>query len=232
MTTIAIIPARGGSKRIPRKNILPFEGKPIIGYSIEAALQSRLFVEVMVSTEDEEIARIAVSFGARVPFKRSQPNAGDHATTVDVLLEVLEHYEKQGRIFDYGCCIYPTAPFVTGDLLLQGWQMMVEKGYDSVFPVLRYSHPIQRALSIQDGKVGMIWPENYAARSQDLPPAYHDAGQFYWFRTEALKLTGRLWTDNSGALLISEMQAHDIDGMDDWATAEFKYHILKGNHAK
>ena len=223
MATIAIIPARGGSKRIPRKNIKPFLGKPILAYSIEVALQSQLFSEVMVSTEDDEIAALARQCGATVPFRRSEQTAGDYAGTTDVLLEVLDCYESRGQVFDYGCCIYPTAPFITIDLLARAWRLLIEYGYDSVFPVLRFSYPIQRALRLDGHQATMFWPEHYTARSQELMPAYHDAGQFYWFNCAAIQQKRRLWTDRSGAIVISELDAHDIDTPDDWTMAEFKY---------
>lgn len=223
MTKLAMIPARGGSKRIPRKNIRLFADKPIIAYSIVAALESRLFDEVMVSTEDDEIAVIAEQWGAVVPFRRSAQNANDQASTVDVLLEVIAAYTQRGLHFDYGCCIYPTAPFVAPELLAQGWRILVEGGYDSVFPVLRFSYPIQRALKLEGDRVSMIWPENLLARSQDLQPAYHDAGQFYWVNVAAIQHKKRLWTDRSGALVIGELDAHDIDTLEDWTMAEFKY---------
>lgn len=223
MASVAIIPARGGSKRIPRKNIRPFLGKPIIAYAIETALQSRLFGEIMVSTEDDEIASRAFQYGAAVPFRRNEQTANDHATTAAALLEVLSCYEAQGKIFDYGCCIYPTAPFITADLLTRAWQMLMDGGYDTVFPVLRYSYPIQRSLTLDGSRATMLWPEHYAARSQDLAPVYHDAGQFYWFRSAALKLKQRLFTDCSGAIVISELDAHDIDTSEDWVVAELKY---------
>lgn len=223
MERVAIIPARGGSKRIPRKNIRPFLGKPILAYSVEVALQSQLFSEVMVSTEDDEITSLALQHGASVPFRRSEQTASDYATTTDVLLEVLECYESQGRVFDYGCCIYPAAPFITIDLLVSAWEMLIDHGYDSVFPVLRFSHPIQRALKLEGTQATMFWPSHDAARSQDLTPAYHDAGQFYWFNSAAIQQKKRLWTDHSGAIVIAELDAHDIDTLEDWTMAEFKY---------
>jgi pseudaminic acid cytidylyltransferase len=226
MTSIAIIPARGGSKRIPRKNIRPFVGRPVIAYAIRTALESRLFREVMVSTEDDEIAAFASEYGAVVPFRRSQQNASDYAGTTGVLLEVLTEYETHGLGFEYGCCIYPTAPFVTADLLWQCWELMIERGFDSVFPVLRYSYPIQRSLKIEQDRATMLWPEHYGSRSQDLEPSYHDAGQFYWFNVRALREKQRLYTDNSGAVVISELQAHDIDTLEDWSVAEFKFRYL------
>ena len=223
MTTIAIIPARGGSKRIPRKNIRSFLGKPILAYSIETALQSQLFSEVMVSTEDDEIAALALRYGAAVPFRRSEQTANDFAGTAEVLLEVLACYEAQGHVFDYGCCIYPTAPFMTVDLLNRAWEMLRDDCDDSVFPVVRFSCPIQRALQLDGKRATMFWPENYTARSQDLTVAYHDAGQFYWFNCAAFRQKRRLWTDHSGAIVISESDVHDIDTPEDWAMAEFKY---------
>lgn len=223
MKALAIIPARGGSKRIPKKNIRIFEGKAIIAYSIEVAINSGLFTAVMVSTEDNEIADIATSYGAKVPFLRSDATANDTSGTPEVLLEVIERYEEQGEQFDLGCCIYPTAPFISPATLLQGREMLIKGEFDSVFPVLRYPYPIQRALKIENNKVSMIWPENYLSRSQDLSPVYHDAGQFYWFSVAALRDKKKLWTENASAFLIPEMQAHDINNLDDWTVAEFKY---------
>ncbi len=227
MATVAIIPARGGSKRIPRKNIKPFLGKPIIAYSIETALQSRLFDEVMVSTEDDEIAVLALQCGAKVPFRRSERTSDDYATTTDVLLEVLTTYQSQGQIFEFGCCIYPTTPFITIDLLSRVWQMMIDHAYDTVFPVLRFSSPIQRALKLEGTRASMFWPEHYTSRSQDLEPAYYDAGQFYWFNVQTLKEKKRLFTDNAGVIVLSELEAHDIDTLEDWANAEFKFRYIR-----
>jgi pseudaminic acid cytidylyltransferase len=227
MSSLAIIPARGGSKRIPRKNIRLFEGKPMISYSIETALNSKLFEEVMVSTEDYEIAEIARQSGAAVPFLRSIENAQDGAGTVDVLLEVLREYESRNRFFEYGCCIYPTAPLLTAETITQGYQLLLAEGYDSVFPILRYSYPIQRALWMKGGRVTMISPEYYNTLSQNLTAAYHDAGQFYWFRVAAFKGKNHLWTDNSAGLVISEMRGQDIDVAEDWEVAEFKYRYLQ-----
>ncbi|MGB0897270.1 MAG: pseudaminic acid cytidylyltransferase [Flavobacteriaceae bacterium] len=224
MKKVAIIPARGGSKRIPRKNIKLFLGKPIIAYSITAALESNLFDEVMVSTEDEAIANLAQEYGAKVPFKRSQTTASDYATTAEVLLEVIQAYEKQGHFFDIGCCIYPTAPFVTSTLLQKGLSHLEKEKYDTVFPVLPFSFPIQRAVKINSqNRVAMFQPEHLTTRSQDLEPAYQDSGQFYWFNVATMKQKQQLWTDNSGVIHLPPMQAHDIDYLEDWEIAEFKY---------
>ena len=168
MSRIAIIPARGGSKRIPKKNIKPFLGKPIIAYSIEAALASNLFDEVMVSTDDAEIVDIARKCGAKVPFIRSDKNADDYAILVDVLLEVIEDYKTKGRVFDYACCILPTAPFVSKDKIKKSYQTLTNNNFDSGFPVLEFSYPIQRALKIQDDKVSMVNSKFETTRSQDL----------------------------------------------------------------
>ena len=228
MKKLAIIPARGGSKRIPRKNIRSFLGKPIIAYSIEAALQSSLFDEVMVSTEDAEIADIATQYGAKVPFRRSNQTAGDYATTVEVLLEVLQAYSDRGEDFVQACCIYPTAPFVQAELLDRAYQLLYKGAYDSVFPVLRFSFPIQRALKINAAqRMELFQPKHLSTRSQDLEPAYHDAGQFYWFDVEKIKLQKKLWTDNTGVLVLSELEAHDIDQEEDWKIAELKYQLQR-----
>lgn len=224
MGNIAIIPARGGSKRIPKKNIKSFFGKPIIAYSILAAISSGLFDEVMVSTDDEEIELVAKEYGAMVPFMRSKKNADDYATTTDVLVEVIEQYKSLGHSFEHGCCIYPTAPFVTENTLNESYQLLVKEGYDSVFPVLPFTYPIQRALKISnDKRVKMFNPEYLDSRSQDLEHAYHDCGQFYWFKTNVVVESRRLWTNNSGAIILSELEAHDIDNLEDWKIAEFKF---------
>lgn len=227
MSSVAIITARGGSKRIPRKNIKPFHGKPIIAYPIEAALQSGLFDLVMVSTDDEEIAAIARQYGAEVPFFRSAANSDDYAGTGAVLVEVLEQLKGIGRSFDYACCLYPTAPFISVYSLTESFRLLQEKNYDSVFPVCAFSFPILRSLKMNDdGRVEMNFPENFAKRSQDLPPAYHDAGQFYWTNVKAFEHDPKLYTANSGAIVLSELEVQDIDNKTDWALAEIKYELL------
>lgn len=224
MSKIAIITARGGSKRIPRKNIKDFLGKPIIAYSINAAIESKLFDEVMVSTDDKEIAEVAERFGAHVPFLRSQANSDDFAPTVDVILEVLKSYSKIGATYESGCCIYPTAPFADVALMKNVYDLMVDNDFDTAFPIMKFSFPIQRALKLNEAnKIDPFQPEHVTTRSQDLESAYHDAGQLYWFKTDSLITKKKLWTDNSGGLLISEMDAHDIDHPEDWKIAEFKY---------
>lgn len=223
---ICIIPARGGSKRIPRKNIKSFMGKPVIAYSIEAALNSEIFDEVMVSTEDEEIAEIGQKYGANVPFMRSDNNADDFATTVDVLLEVLKKYEDLGRKFDNICCIYPTAPFVTNTKLINAYEKLSEENLDAVFPVIPFSYPIQRSFKIKDGKLQFFYPEFEKSRSQDLEKAYHDAGQFYFIKTKNLIEKKSIISPNTGSIIITEMEAQDIDTETDWKLAELKYELL------
>ena len=227
MKNIAIIPARGGSKRIPKKNIRLFYGKPIIAYSIEVALESGLFEEVMVSTDDEEIAEIAKKYGASVPFLRSKETANDYAGLCDVLIEVIEEYYKRGQNYKQICCLLSTAPFITQKRIKEGLSLLNDN-CSAVFPVLRYSYPIQRALNVdKNNKVNMIYPENLTVRSQDLMPAYHDSGQFYWVNTEAMLKEKVLFTRSAKVIKLSEMEVQDIDTEEDWKNAELKYRILK-----
>ncbi len=226
MNRIAIIPARGGSKRIPRKNIRSFLGKPIIAYSIEVALKSGLFNEVMVSTDDKEIAKIAKKYGASVPFLRSIENSNDYATTVDVLKEVLNKYAESGNCFNQACCIYPTAPLVTSDALLNTYDKLIIGGWDCVFPVVEFSYPIQRSLIFNGDRIKMKWPENKWKRSQDLERAYHDAGQYYWFDVREFEKNENLWTDNTSSVVVSELNVQDIDNESDWKIAELKYQLI------
>ncbi len=228
MNNICIIPARGGSKRIPRKNIKEFHSKPIIAYSIEVALNSGLFSEVMVSTDDNEIVDIAVKYGASVPFLRSTKNADDYSTIADVLLEVINAYKQFGKTFDKICCILPTALFVNPQVLKRGLDKMNENSFTAVIPILKFSYPIQRALRINQktGFIEMFKPENYNTRSQDLEPAYHDAGQFYWIDTTILESEKKLYTDHAGFIELNYWEVQDIDSIDDWEIAEAKYKIL------
>jgi N-acylneuraminate cytidylyltransferase len=227
MNTLAIITARGGSKRIPRKNIKPFLGKPIIAYSIESAINSGLFDEVMVSTDDDEIAETAQRFGASIPFIRSAKNANDFATTSDVIVEVLGQYKQIEKTFDYAICIYPTAAFVSSDLLIKGFELLINGNYDTVFPAMKFGFPIQRAIKLNKAnRIEMLQPEHLRTRSQDLEQTYHDCGQFYWIDVEKFQQKQEIWTDNSGILILSEMEAHDIDNLEDWDIAEFKYQLI------
>ena len=226
MPTICIIPARGGSKRIPRKNSRTFLGTPIIAYSIRAAQESGLFDEVMVSTDDAEIAQMAQFYGASVPFARSAETADDRATTAAVLTEVLTTYARNGHTFDRACCLYATAPFVTSDRLREAFGKLETGGFDTVFPVVRYGFPIQRAVTFQNDRLAWLQPEHALTRSQDLQPVFHDAGQFYCFNVPYFLQNGQLLTDNSSGVELSELEAQDIDTMTDWELAELKYRLL------
>ena len=228
MRRIAIITARGGSRRIPRKNIKEFCGKPILAYSVEAALRAGLFDRVMVSTDDAEIAGIAESCGAEVPFFRSPENANDFAVTADVLKEVLREYERRGERFDTVCCVYPTAPFVTAERLMEAVKLLEESGADSVLPVVRFGFPPQRCVVVKDGLLRFQWPEYAQARSQDLEPYYHDVGQFYCLKAESFKAQGKLVMDRTVPLILSEMEVQDIDTEEDWRIAEVKFRLLQG----
>ena len=224
---LAIIPARGGSKRIPRKNIKDFLGKPIISYSIEAALSSELFDEVMVSTDDTEIKDIAIQYGAKVPFLRSAKNSDDFATTLDVIKEVVTEYSNLGRKYITGCCLYPAAPFITSKNLRDAYQLLTSNHYDSVFPIIRYSSPIQRSLKLETNRrISICFPEYLHSRSQDLEPTFHDAGQFYWMNIPTILEKQKIWTDNTGGIEIREREGQDIDSIDDWMLAELKYNLL------
>lgn len=222
MSAIAIITARGGSKRIPKKNIKEFCGKPIIAYSIEAALHSEIFEEVMVSTDSEEIAQVAQTYGAKVPFMRSEATSNDYATTGDVLKEVLEEYSRRGQHFDIMSCIYPTAPFVTATKLRKGYETLIDSNADSVTPVIPFSYPPQRAFVIRKSGLIYQYPEYKLSRSQDLEPIYHDCGQFYFYRTDVFcgKKQG---TGIVLPLIMPEEETQDIDNLSDWKLAELKY---------
>lgn len=226
MSSVAIITARGGSKRIPRKNLRPFLGQPIMSYSIRAALQSRLFDEVMVSTDDDEIAGVARDCGAVVPFMRSAAMSDDYATTAQVLEEVIADYAKRGRRFDFACCIYPTAPFVTADQLRRAFERLNESGADTILPIARFSFPIWRSFRREGDWLFYNWPEFAPKRSQDLPPAFQDTGQFYFFRPAILEATKLLITENTLGIEIDEMAVQDIDTEQDWKLAELKYRLI------
>ena len=228
MGSIAIITARGGSKRIPNKNKKEFLGKPIMCYSIEAALTSRLFEEVMVSTDDEEIARIAREAGANVPFMRSPETSNDFATTDDVLLEVLSEYAKRGQNFEYMACIYPTAPFVTAAKLQNAFRILNEQNAAAVMPVVQFSFPPQRGMAVRDGRLTYCYPENAMKRSQDLEPVYHDCGQFYFYRTKEYLASRGDPEEGYTPIVMPETEVQDIDNPDDWEIAELKYRKMVG----
>lgn len=226
MSRVAIIPARGGSKRIPYKNIKEFCGKPILAYSIRAAVDANLFDEVMVSTDDEQIARVAMDYGAVVPFMRSAENAGDFAVLKDVLNEVLRKYNDCGRVFDEVCCILPTAPLIDANDIVASYKILEALNCISVIPVVKYSYTIFRSLKIENGKLAMNWPENFLKRSQDLPEAYHDAGLFYWHTKRYFVDCVDGFGEDAHPYIIDELKAHDIDTESDWRIAELKYKLL------
>ena len=226
MKTLAMITARGGSKRIPRKNIKEFNGKPIMAYSIEAALKSGVFDEVMVSTDDEEIAEIARKYGATVPFMRSEKTSNDFATTVDVIDEVIGEYHARGKDFDVFACIYPTAPFITAERLKEAVEKLSASDADSLIPVVRFSYPPQRAMEIHDGRLVFRQPENLRTRSQDLEPHYHDVGQFYVAKTESFLKNKGIMVGQILPMELSELEVQDIDNEVDWKLAELKYQLI------
>ncbi|MCX6735944.1 MAG: pseudaminic acid cytidylyltransferase [Candidatus Parcubacteria bacterium] len=227
MKILAIIPARGGSRRIPHKNIKKFNGQPIIKYSIDAAIQSEVFCEIIVSTDDQTIADISLALGAKVPFMRSQENSSDTTSTATVLIEVLKEYKKLGREFDYVCCIYPTSPFLTPERLKMAERMIIEKKADAVFPVMNCPAPIQKALKIEEGMVKMFWPENYTTRTQDMEPSYNDSNQFYFLKTDSFLEQKTLYLKHSLPLIVPQFEGQDINTEEDWGMAELKYELLK-----
>lgn len=227
MKTIAIIPARGGSKRIERKNVKEFAGVPVIAYSIRAALRAGCFDEVMVSTDDKEIAEVARRWGASVPFMRSAETANDFATTADVIAEVLNGYKAQGREFDTLACIYATAPFVTAERLREAAAIIERGEAQAAFTCVEYSYPTQRCLVIgPEGRIGMKYPEYAKARSQDLQKTYHDAGQFYFSTVRAFESCGSLWGPDTRPIILPELEVQDLDTPVDWRLAEMKYEML------
>ena len=226
--TLAIITARGGSKRIPKKNIKEFCGKPIIAYSIEAALESGLFDEVMVSTDSEEIAEVARKYGAKVPFMRSEKTSDDFATTKDVLLEVFNKYIELGYRLKTACCIYPTAPFITVNSLKEGKKLLEKAGIYMVNPIVKFSFPPQRGVIInENGILQAISMENRFVRSQDLQDVYHDCGQFYWYDVDKFMENQGIMDGLSAPLIVDELHVQDIDNETDWEIAEMKYEILQ-----
>jgi N-acylneuraminate cytidylyltransferase len=228
MPNLLIIPARGGSKRIPKKNIKAFLGKPIIAYSIEAAIASGLFDEIMVSTDDESIAEIAIKYGAKVPFMRSKKNSDDYATTFDVVEEVLLQYASSNKTFDYTCCLYACAPFAKANKLIDAFELLQKENFDSVLPIVPYGFPIQRAFKVdENNKTSFFNPAFSLTRSQDLERSYHDTGQFYWMNTAKCLEKKAIITDHTGSIVVSEMEAQDIDTEVDWKLAELKYELLQ-----
>lgn len=223
--SICLIPARGGSKRIPRKNIRHFDGRPVIGWSIEAAQNASCFERIIVSTDDEEIAEVSKSFGAEAPFWRPAELADDHATTADVIRHALDWLETQGSVPEALCCLYATAPFVRAEDLKKGAQLIENANY--VIPVTSYPFPIQRAVRLKGGGLEMFDPTQYATRSQDLEHAYHDAGQFYWGKSRAWREGSETFGPDTIPLLLPRWRVQDIDTEEDWSRAEAMFRALQ-----
>ncbi|MBN2564011.1 MAG: pseudaminic acid cytidylyltransferase [Phycisphaerae bacterium] len=227
MNVVAVIPARGGSKRIPNKNIRPFAGKPIITYSIEAATQSGLFDRIVVSTDSDEIARVAEQHGAEAPFRRPANLCDDHTPTAPVIEHAIEWLREHGGAPDYVCCIYATAPFVRSEFLREGFETLRRNGASSVFSVTSFPFPIFRALrKDENGRLSMFWPEHELTRSQDLPAAYHDAGQFYWVHVPRFLETKKLYAADAMSVLLPRYLVQDIDTPEDWETAEILFQVI------
>lgn len=227
---IAIIPARGGSKRIPNKNIKLFAGQPIISYSIRKALETKLFDKVIVSTDSQEISAVAKKYGAEVPFVRPAKIANDFAGTAEVICHAIEWLTNEGLEAEFVCCIYATAPFIQKHFLEQGYNKILSSGATSVVSITTYPYPIYRSLRIsEDSRIEMIWPEYKNCRSQDLPDAYHDAGQFYWVNVSKFMKEKSLFAKNSLPIIIPRYLVQDIDTEEDWETAEMMFSTLKTN---
>lgn len=227
MRRLAVIPARGGSKRLEGKNIRDFAGRPMLAWPVQAARASDLFDTVMVSTDDAAIAEVAQAAGADIPFMRRDETANDHAGLMDVLCEVVTDFQQRGQTFDAVCCILATAVFVTPARLLQGYQLLESGNFDSVFPVVRYGSPIQRALRRDaTGRTAMLTPEHYSSRSQDLEPAFHDAGQFYWMSSASCLNRTPAYGGRAGSFVVDETEVQDIDTMTDWRLAEMKHRLM------
>jgi len=229
---ICVIPARGGSKRIPRKNIKEFNGKPIIAYSIEAALKSNCFSQVIVSTDDDEISEVAKKYGALVPFVRPDELSNDYAGTIPVIKHAIEWMEDNNNYIENVCCLYATAPFIQSKIISKAYQQLQDSNSDYCFSVTSFSFPIQRAIKIVQGdKVNMFYPEHFNTRSQDLEEAYHDAGQFYWGKARAFKDESPLFSEVATPYVLPRYLVQDIDTMEDWIRAEAMYKVLQETEA-
>ena len=229
---ICVIPARGGSKRIPRKNIKEFNGKPIIAYSIEAALKSNCFSQVIVSTDDDEISEVAKKYGALVPFVRPDELSNDYAGTIPVIKHAIEWMEDNNNYIENVCCLYATAPFIQSKIISKAYQQLKDSNSDYCFSVTSFSFPIQRAIKIVQGdKVNMFYPEHFNTRSQDLEEAYHDAGQFYWGKAQAFKDELPLFSEVATPYILPRYLVQDIDTMEDWIRAEAMYKVLQETEA-
>jgi pseudaminic acid cytidylyltransferase len=230
LNNIAIIPARGGSKRIPKKNIKDFLGKPIIAYSIETAISSKLFNKVIISTDDEEIKDVAIKYGAEVPFIRPKEIADDFTGTHEVIGHAVKWLEDNGEKIDYACCIYPTAPLIQNDDLIKGFEIIKTGKWNSVIAATNFSYPIFRSFeNLTDGGLKMVFPEHYNSRSQDLPEVYHDAGLFYWAKPATWKKKPEGYNEKNSIIKIANYRVQDIDTIDDWKKAEIAFEIINRN---
>ena len=229
---ICVIPARAGSRRISRKNIKEFNGKPIIAYSIEAALKSNCFSQVIVSTDDDEISEVAKKYGAHVPFVRPDELSNDYVGTIPVIKHTIEWMEKNDNHIENVCCLYATAPFIQSKIISKAYQQLKNSSADYCFSVTSFAFPIQRAIRIvQDNKVDMFYPEHFNTRSQDLEEACHDAGQFYWGKAQAFKAELPLFSEVATPYVLPRYLVQDIDTMEDWIRAEAMYRVLQETEA-
>ena len=229
---ICVIPARAGSRRIPRKNIKEFNGKPIIAYSIEAALKSNCFSQVIVSTDDDEISDVAKKYGAYVPFVRPDELSNDYVGTIPVIKHTIEWMEDNNNYIENVCCLYATAPFIQSKIISKAYQQLKNSSADYCFSVTSFAFPIQRAIRIvQDNKVDMFYPEHFNTRSQDLEEACHDAGQFYWGKAQAFKAELPLFSEVATPYVLPRYLVQDIDTMEDWIRAEAMYRVLQETEA-
>lgn len=225
--TVAVIPARGGSKRIPRKNIKPFHGKPLIAYSIQTAIASNLFDKIIVTTDDEEIAEVAKAYGAEVPFIRPREFSDDFTGTADVVTHALQWLKDHGEEFDYACTIYATAPLLQGQYLIEGFEKLKNSDAVNAFSCTSMPFPIQRTFKItENARCEMFWPENVAKRSQDLEEAYQDAGQFYWTKIHQ-KSDAIMFGQDSIPIILPRYLVQDIDTLEDWKRAEVMYKVIQ-----
>ena len=225
---ICVIPARGGSKRIPRKNIKEFNGKPIIAYSIEAALKSNCFDQVIVSTDDDEISEVARKYGAQVPFIRPDELSTDYAGTIPVIKHTIEWMEDNNNFIENVCCLYATAPFIQSKTIYKAYQQLKNSKVDYCFSVTSFAFPIQRAIKIiHNNAVSMFYPEFFSTRSQDLEESYHDAGQFYWGKARAFKDELQIFSEVSVPYILPRYLVQDIDTIEDWTRAEIMYRVLQ-----
>ena len=225
---LCVIPARGGSKRIPHKNIKSFCGQAMIGYSIKAALDSQCFDQVIVSTDDAEIAKIAKLFGAIVPFVRPDELANDYTATVPVIKHAIEWFDDQNQLLSEVCCLYATAPFVQADAIKKAYKKMMQEQVDYCFTVTSFASPIQRAIKVTaENRIEMLYPENLETRSQDLEESYHDAGQFYWGKAESFRQQKPLFSKGATPYILPRHLVQDVDTLEDWRRAELMYQVLK-----